>query len=328
LREMVGMSLFTHLGRAVGWLVLIAGVMGVTWAIGAEGWTDRWGATDDEVAATLPGDALIEAPTLVTTRALTVRAPADGVWPWIVQFGQGRGGLYSYDWLERLFGIDMTSADAILPAEQRITVGDQIWITQPGYPADLGHVVAEVQPGRALVLASSTPSRPTAPEDAPWTWSFVLRPAGDDTTRLIVRNRNESMGTVGDAVWDRIVTPIGFAMERRTMLGIAQRAEAAAGVDTGWSGRETVWFGALLATGAAVLAIAATRAPWRRRGAYVTGLTAAATLVLFRFPSALAAAALAIFSCVVAVRLRKAWATAQPPPRTSTTRDPGTVPAG
>lgn len=322
------MTLLTRLGRTVRWLVLIATVTGVTWAVGVEGWSDRWGATDEEVAAALPGDALIEQPAMVTTRAITVRAPADRVWPWIAQFGQGRGGLYSYDWLERLFGIDMTSADAILPAEQRIAVGDQIWVTQPGYPADLGHVVAEVQPGRALVLASSTPSRPTAPEDAPWTWSFVLQSVGDDTTRLIVRNRNQSMGTVGDAVWDRIVTPIGFAMERRTMLGIAQRAEAAAGIDTGWSGRETVWFAALLATGVAVLAIAATRAPWRRRAAYVTAMTAAATLVLFRFPSALAAVALAIFGCVVAVLLWQAWQASQPPPRPSAIRDPGAVPAG
>lgn len=323
------MSRFTRLGHAVGWLALIATVMGLTWAVGAEGWSDHWGATGDEAAATLPGDEFIEEPAAVTTRALTVRAPATQVWPWIAQFGQGRGGLYSYDWLERLVGIDMTSADTVLPGEQRIAVGDQIWITQPGYPADLAHVVADVQPGRALVLASSTPNRPVAPEDAPWTWTFVLRPAGDDTTRLIVRNRTATMGTAGDAIWDRIVGPIGFAMERRTMLGIAQRAEAGAGVDAGWAGRETVWFAALLVTAGAVLAIAATRAPWRRRAAYVAGLTAAATLILFRFPSALASVALALFSCLAAVLLWQAWAPSQRRrPRSRTVREPRAVTAG
>lgn len=307
------------LGHAVGWLVVILAVAGITWAVGAELWSDRWGATDTEVDAVLPGDELIEHPKAVTTRALTVRAPANEVWPWVAQFGQGRGGLYSYDWLERLFGVDITSVDTILPDEQDVAVGDQIWITQPGYPADLGLVVADVQPGRALVLASSTPNRPTVPEDAPWTWTFVLEPAPDGATRLIVRNRNATVGAVGDVVWDRVVGPIGFAMERRTMLGIAQRAEGAAGVDTGWAWREPVWFAALLMTGAAILGIAATRAPIGRRTAYVVGLTAAATLVLFRFPSAVASVTLAAISGLVAALLWQAW----PPSRRR--RAPGTT---
>ena len=300
-----------RLGHAVGWLALIAVVMGITWAVGAESWSDRWGATDEEVAATLPGDELIDQPAMVTTRALTIDASPDQVWPWIAQFGQGRGGLYSYDWLERLFGIDMTSASVILPDEQRIAVGDQIWITQPGYPADLGHVVADVQPGRALVLATSTPDRPSAPEDAPWTWTFALQPAADNTTRLIVRNRTATMGPVGDAIWDRVVGPIGFVMERKTMLGIAQRAEAAAGVETGWLGWETVWFAGLVVTAVAILAIAATRAPWRRKAAYVAVLTVVATLVLFRLTSAIASVVLAAFSCGVAVLLWQAWASSR-----------------
>jgi hypothetical protein len=117
-------------------------------------------------------------------------------------------------------------------------------------------------------------------------------------------------------------------MERRTMLGIAQRAEAGAGVDAGWAGRETVWFAALLVTAGAVLAIAATGAPWRRKAAYVAGLTLAATLILFRFPSALASVALALFSCVVAVLLWQAWAPSQRRPRSRTVREPRAVTAG
>ena len=301
------MTIVKRLWAGIGWLALILVVAGVTWAVGAERWSDRWGATHDEVVAALPGDGLIEHPAMVTTRAVTVRVPAGQVWPWIAQFGQGRGGLYSYDWLERLFGMDITSVDRVLPDEQDVAVGDQIWITQPGYPADLGLTVADVRPGNALVLASSTPDRPTAPEDAPWTWTFVAEPAGDGASRLIVRSRNATVGPVGDVVWDRVVGPIGFAMERRTMLGIAQRAEATAGLDTGWAWREPLWFAALLVTGVMILAVAATRAPLRRRMAYVVVLTAAVTLVLFRFPSPWLSVLLAGVSGLLAVLLSQAW---------------------
>ena len=111
-------------------------------------------------------------------------------------------------------GVDVTSVDTDLAAEQDIDVGDQIWITQPGYPTDLGHVVADVRPGRALVMALSTPDQRFAPEDAPWTWTFVVEPQDDGTTRLVSRQRNATIGTAGDAMWDRVVGPISFAMAR------------------------------------------------------------------------------------------------------------------
>jgi len=300
-------SLPRRVGAVVGWLTLVIAVTGLTWAVGVERWSDRWGATDREVAGALPGDGLIEEPAMVTTRAATVDVPPELVWPWIAQFGQGRGGLYSYDRLERLFGMDITSVDTVLPGEQDIAVGDQIWITQPGYPADLGLVVADLEPGRALVLASSTPDRPSAPEDAPWTWTFVVRPDGDGGTRLIVRNRNATVGTVGDVVWDRIVGPIGFAMERRTILGVAQRAEAAAGRDVASTWGEPLWFVALLLTGTAIVVIAVTRAPLARRSAYVVAITVAATLVLFRFPSPWLSVVLAAASWFLALLLWRAW---------------------
>jgi hypothetical protein len=63
---------------------------------------NRWGATDDEHRATWPGDEFVRSPGLVWTNAITIERPADEVWPWVTQLGQGRGGLYSYDWLENL----------------------------------------------------------------------------------------------------------------------------------------------------------------------------------------------------------------------------------
>ncbi|HKX67715.1 MAG TPA: SRPBCC family protein, partial [Intrasporangium sp.] len=81
-------------------------------ALGAAGWglwTARysllhWGATHAELQEVLPGDELISDARRVATRAITIDAPPDAVWPWVAQLGQGRGGLYSHDWLENLAG--------------------------------------------------------------------------------------------------------------------------------------------------------------------------------------------------------------------------------
>src|SRR5436189_6366298 len=107
----------------------------------------RWGATDQESDEPLPGDDLIASPDLTATRAITVHAPADQVWPWIAQLGQGRGGFYSYDALENLVGCDIHSADRIVPQWQEVKVGDQVKL----HP-EVGLGVAVVEPGRALVL--------------------------------------------------------------------------------------------------------------------------------------------------------------------------------
>src|SRR4030095_7967084 len=112
----------------------------------------RWGTTGEDRAATLAGDALIANPDLLATRAITVHAAADQVWPWIAQLGQGRGGFYSYDVLENLGGCDIHSADQIVPAPPAITVGGQVKL----HP-EVGLGVAVVEPGRALVLRGGVP---------------------------------------------------------------------------------------------------------------------------------------------------------------------------
>ncbi|HUW16213.1 MAG TPA: SRPBCC family protein, partial [Actinomycetes bacterium] len=63
-----------------------------------------WGATSDEVGMPLPGDELLGTADLVATRAVSIRAAVEDVWPWLAQMGQGHGGLYSYDWVENLVG--------------------------------------------------------------------------------------------------------------------------------------------------------------------------------------------------------------------------------
>jgi hypothetical protein len=86
---------------------------GIAYWFGLRPWHIRWGATDDELARPLPGDEIVPRPRKWSTRAITIDAPAEVVWPWLVQIGQGRGGLYSYDWLENLAGCDIHSADRV-----------------------------------------------------------------------------------------------------------------------------------------------------------------------------------------------------------------------
>ena len=107
-------------------------------------WFNRWGATEVELTKNLPGDALVPSPRLAYTRAISINASAASVWPWLVQMGQGRGGLYSYDGLENLIGCDIHSADHILPEHQNLQVGDQI-LFGPEAKKFPGQVVLDIQ---------------------------------------------------------------------------------------------------------------------------------------------------------------------------------------
>ena len=86
----------------------------------------------------------------LATHAITIQAPISKVWPWLVQLGQGRGGFYSYDWLENLFGCDIHNADRVIPQYRNLKAGDGIRI-HPRMPAI---PVVAVEPGRVIVLHS------------------------------------------------------------------------------------------------------------------------------------------------------------------------------
>jgi hypothetical protein len=182
----------------------------------------RWGATDEEIAAAQPGDDLIGDANVTATRAITIRRSPDVVWPWIAQLGQGRGGFYSYDFLENLVGCDIHSADRVVPEWQQIEVGDEVRLAPTA-----GLRVATLEPGRALVLQGSLPVARTPPFDS--TWAFVLCEQPDGTTRLLSRER------YGYRRWwaPFVVEPtqaISFVMSRKMLLGIRDRAEGASRV--------------------------------------------------------------------------------------------------
>jgi hypothetical protein len=190
----------------------------------------RWGATAEEVAGALPGDELVLEPRTGSTRAVTVKAPVEAVWPWIAQMGQGRGGLYSYDWLENVFGCDIHSADRVLADLQSVAVGDTIRLVREGYPVDLSFQVAHVHPPRALVLRPPHPPEETIASGMAYsTWAFVLQRSADNTTRLISRWRTDFKPSPSGYFWWKYgpIEVINFVMERKMLKGLRRRAESA-----------------------------------------------------------------------------------------------------
>ena len=180
-----------------------------------------WGTTDAERRRPWPGDDLIPAPRDVTTRAITIHAPADRVWPWLAQLGADKGGLYSYTGLERLIGCPLVNADRIHPEWQAVQPGDKVRLC-PGADVPPPYEVIDVQPNRALVLGHRLgPNDPPVP-DSLWfdTWAFLLDPVDAGTTRLLVHTRSSQR-----LAWQRVIEPGVFVMEYGLLHGVQARAE-------------------------------------------------------------------------------------------------------
>jgi len=181
----------------------------------------RWGATNDELHHSLAGDELLPTADQSTTRAITINAQADEIWPWVAQLGQGRGGFYSYDWLENLLvRADFHNADRIVPEWQLTTVGSEVRLAP-----EVALKVVALEPDRALVLRGSVPMGRVAPPYE-FTWAFVLLTQQDGTTRLVVRERYQYTHR-----WAAfIVQPAQLAsclMTPKMLRGIKIRAEHA-----------------------------------------------------------------------------------------------------
>jgi hypothetical protein len=204
--------------------VVAAGAL--AWRFGVGPWQRRWGATDDEARAPLPGDELVAEPADQVTRAISIAAPPGDVWPWLIQLGADRGGFYSYDWLENLFGLGIHSAERVVPEWQDRAVGDLVFANRTGTG---GWYVVDVEPGEALVLktADVKAGRPVRRDEAlgwEFLWTFALRPQGDGTTRLVVRERT-AFGRTGMRLAMAPVGVVSFVMTRRMLQGLRDRAE-------------------------------------------------------------------------------------------------------
>jgi|NGEPerStandDraft_6_1074524.scaffolds.fasta_scaffold18355_2 hypothetical protein len=174
-----------------------------------------WGASPQEVERTLPGDDFLSDPDVVSTRAVSIRAPASAIWPWLVQMGSGKGGVYTYDWIENLFGLNMHSSDQILSQYQDRKVGDVEQLGSNGPRLRVEVLDSE----RAMVLRS---------EDGTWVWAFCLFPTDDASTRLVSRNRiaTPDASPLSRTFTTLVMEPGSLVMERKMLLGIKRRAES------------------------------------------------------------------------------------------------------
>jgi hypothetical protein len=167
-------------------------------------WTRRWGTRAGEVERPLPGDELVINPGIEMTRAVTIDAPVETVWPWLAQIGQDRGAFYSYDWLENLAGCHLKNAERIHSEWQHRTVGDTVLL----HPC-AGPKLARFEPNRAYAFDVG--------------WYFALESLADGRTRLFARSRvPRGLPSLLYAIFIELPH---FIMERKMLLGIKRRAE-------------------------------------------------------------------------------------------------------
>ena len=177
------------------------------WAI--RSWQLTWGATPEEVARSLPGDDLVPKPMFNATRAITINAVPDQVWPWLVQAGVTRGGWYSYDALDIL---GRPSAEKIMPEFQHLAPGDVVPMSPDGKQ---GIEVHSIEAPGSMVWS--------APGETSWTWQLDARPEGQ--TRLVTRIRSRARLNPRSITFYCIVELADIWMIRKMLLNIRERAE-------------------------------------------------------------------------------------------------------
>ena len=183
----------------------------------------QWGVDVATAARTYPGDERIPSPRSCWTHGIEIDAPVKAVWPWIAQIGAGRGGFYSYQWLENVVGCDVRNAERVHP-EWEVKVGDGLTL-HPDMPP---LAVVEVERGRYwLAFGAADPVAKAA--DKSWvegSWLFFLEPLGPARCRFISRYRAATSDDLATTLAYGVgIEPIGFAMDRRMLLGVKERVE-------------------------------------------------------------------------------------------------------
>ena len=212
------MNTRTKLVAALAAPVILVGTWGTLYAAGLGGQMANWGSTYVEASWRLPGDEVLPDAVTFATKAITIKAPPEKVWPWLAQMGVGRAGMYSYDWIDALVGsgdaVDGHSADRIHPELQSRVVGDKM-VLHP--PSGLAYTVAAVTAPRLIVYEGKALS--------PVTWTFYLLP-NDTGTRLISRWRGMPAEGVGAQVAGAVFATMDFVMEQKMLRRIKELAEA------------------------------------------------------------------------------------------------------
>jgi hypothetical protein len=174
-------------------------------------WQLRWGATDDEIKRSMPGDDIVDNPSFNATRAVTIKAPAENIYPWIVQMGVKRAGWYSYDLLDNL---GRPSAESILPEHQKIEVGDVIAMSPDGKQ---GMRVKDFNKNKWMLWWDNK-------GDSSWVWGIYVD--GEGNSRLITRVRTKYRLFSPAIAFNLLIEFFDIIMMRKCMLGIKRRAEA------------------------------------------------------------------------------------------------------
>jgi hypothetical protein len=201
----------------------------VAYIVAIRPWHLRWGSTDEEVDLSLPGDDLVPNAKLTATHAISINTSPAKIWPWLLQIGQGRGGFYSYDWIENAMGLDIHTAKKILPEHQELKVGDVIPLSQDGF----GIPVAILEPEKSLILHGDTrepgPGNPPVLKEGDYmaaVWGFHLFPQEDGSTRLVERIFIDWNETPANTFFYRVfLEPSSFIMEQKMLRGIKEQVE-------------------------------------------------------------------------------------------------------
>jgi hypothetical protein len=173
-------------------------------------WALHWGATQEEAARPLPGDGLVTKADYVATRAITIHAPPQDVWPWLVQIGSGRAGWYTYD---RLDNAGVPSATEIIPEFQRLQVGDLVPMVAG---KDIGVRVKELEPDRRMLWWD---------EKGEYSWEWLLAPIDQQTTRLLNRLRVTRHPWTRKMLYELVAANGDVVMQRKLLRGIKRRTE-------------------------------------------------------------------------------------------------------
>lgn len=203
---------------AVQTLIAVGSLAAAAYAFVIRPWMLTWGSTVEERRRPLPGDEIEPTATYVTTRAATINAPPQAIWPWLVQMGQDRAGFYTHNWVERVLQSGIPDTSVIRSEWQHLEVGDLMRTNRDIGGKPMGWPVAAVEQGRSLVVTSK--NMPAG------TYAFVIDPIDGGTSRLIVRDRARwrwSEWPFAALVYE----PLHAYMETGLITGIRCRAEAA-----------------------------------------------------------------------------------------------------
>jgi hypothetical protein len=198
----------TLLRIAIGFVTFL-----VTYLFWIRPWQLRWGATEDEVARTMPGDDIVSRPTLNATRGISVQASPEDIWPWIVQIGIRRAGWYSYDWIDNL---GKPSAERIIPELQNLKSGNIIPMSPDG---KMGLWVKDFVPNQWMLWWDKA-------GDTTWAWGLYT--ASENSIRLVTRVRMHYNWLSPSIIFNLAIDVGDILMMRKCMLGIKRRAETLA----------------------------------------------------------------------------------------------------